>query len=153
MYSYSPFLRVTPPAGAAIVYDLGAIDRMTVAQWIPEPVFNAKETVRRRRKNIRYGWRLRAVFAWFVEAGSAGENTLVDIGYAINRNGYGLELSMDAGVTYRAVELEDWPPRTNIEEKNVAAIYRGEFVCVDLLSEDSLPPEARQAPPGIAGWA
>ena len=153
MYSYSPFLRVTPPGGPAIIYDLAAIDRMTVAQWIPEPIFNPKETVKRSRKNIKYGWRLHAAFAWFVEAGSASENTLVDIAYAINRNGYSLELSMDAGVTYRDVELEGWPARTNVEEKNIAAIYQAEFVCVDILSEDSVPPEARQAPPGIAGWA
>lgn len=153
MFSYQPLLRVTPPAGNPIVYDLAAIDRMFVAQWIPEPIFDAKETIRRKRVNIPYGWRLHAAFAWFVEAGSASENTLVDIAFAVNRQGYGLELSMDNGGRYRPVVLEAWPPRTNVEEKNVAAIYQVEFVCVDLLSEDSLPPEAREAPPGIAGWA
>jgi len=153
MWSYQPLLRVTPPAGAATVYDLAAIERMTVAQWIPEPLFAAKENLRRQRRNISYGWRLRAAFAWFVDAGSAGENTLTDIAFAVNRQGYTLELSMDNGALYRPVVLEEWPPRTNVEEKNVAAIYQVTFVCVDILSEDSLPPETRQAPPGIAGWS
>jgi len=153
MWSYQPLLRVTPPAGDATVYNLAAIERMTVAQWIPEPLFNPKETLRRKRRNISYGWRLHASFAWFVEAGSASENFLVDLAFAVNRRGYRLELSMDNGVLYRDVVLEDWPPRTNIDGKNVAALYRVEFVCVDILSEDSLPPETRQAPPGIAGWS
>jgi hypothetical protein len=153
MWSYQPLLRVTPLAGAATVYDLAAIERMTVAQWIPEPLFNAKETLRRKRRNIPYGWRLRASFAWFVEAGSAGELTLVDLAFAVNRRGYRLELSMDNGALYRDVVLEDWPPRSNVEGKNVAALYRAEFVCVEILSEDSLPPETRQAPPAIAGWS
>jgi len=153
MFSYQPLLRVTPTAGPPIVYDLAAVDRMIVAQWIPEPIFRAFETLRRRRRNIAYGWRLRAAFAWFVEAGSASETTLVDIAFAVNRQGYKLELSMDNGGLYREVVLDAWPPRTNVEEKNVAAIYQAEFGCVDILSEDSLPPETRQAPPGIAGWS
>jgi hypothetical protein len=153
MFSYQPLLRVTPPAGTPIVYDLAAIDRMKIAQWIPEPIFDAKETVRRQRKNISYGWRLRASFVWFVDPGSVSENTLVDIAFAVNRNRWLLELSMDNGGLYRAVVLDSWPPRTNIEDKNVAGLYQAEFVCVELLNEDSLPPETRQAPPGISGWS
>lgn len=152
MWSHQPLLRVTPPAGAPTVYDLGAIDRLIAAQWIPEPLFDAKETLRRTRRNIPFGWRLHTVFAWVVDAGSAGETTLVDIAFAVNRRGYRLEISMDNGALYREVVLDLWD-RTNVEEKNVGAIYRAEFVCVEILREDSLPPETRQAPPGIAGWS
>lgn len=161
-FSYQPLLRVTPPAGAPVTYDLAAIDRMIVAQWMPEPVFKAAETIRRRRVNIPYGWRLRASFAWFVEAGSASEAQLVDIALAVNRqgrispdatDGWLLELSMDNGGLYREVVLDAWPPRTNIQEKNVAAIYRAEFSCAEMVSDDSLPPETRQGPAGIAGWS
>src|SRR5690242_14940172 len=97
MFSYQPLLRVTPPAGATTTYDLSAIHLMCVAQWIPEPIFEPKETVRRQRRNIFYGWRLRASFSWFVDYGSASESTLVDIAFAVNRAGYRLELSMDNG--------------------------------------------------------
>lgn len=154
MYSYSPFLRVTPPGGPAILFDLGALDRMTVAQWIPEPVFNQKETVRRRLKNIPYGWRVRAFFIWVIDPGSASELTLVQIGLYVNRKAHLLELSMNGGSTYREVVLSGngWV-RSNIEEKNVLGMYQAEFACVDLLSEDSLPPELAQAPPGLGAWA
>lgn len=153
MYSYSPFLRVTPPAGAAIVYDLAAIDRMTVAQWIPEPVFNQKETVRRRLHNIPYGWRLRVFFAWVIDPGSVSELTLVDIGLYVNRRAHPLEISMNGGSTYREAVLagNGWT-RSNIEEKNVLGLYQAEFACIDLLSEDSVPPEFVQAPPGLGAW-
>ena len=153
MWSYQPLLRVTPPAGLPTVYNLAAIDLMTVAQWIPEPIFSAKETLNRKRRNIPKGWRLRAAFNWVVDAGSASENALVEIALAVNRKGYLLELSMDNGVLYREVVLEEWPPRENLEGKNVGALYRVQFVCVALINDDSLPPETRQAPPGIAGWS
>jgi len=151
MWSYSPILKVTPPAGPALAYDLAAIDRLIACQWIPEAEFAPKTTLRRRRVNIPYGWRLRYVFAWFIDTPSGtSELTLVDIAFAVNRMGYKLEMSMDGGATYREVVLDAWPPRTNVEEKNVAAIYRAEFVSAEILSEDSAPPETRQSPPGIA---
>lgn len=154
MYSYSPFLRVTPPGGAPIINDLAAIDRMIVAQWIPEPVFNQKETVRRRLHNIPYGWRLRLFFAWVVDPGSVSELTLVNVALYINRRAHLVELSMNGGATYREVVLSGngWT-RNNVEEKNVLGLYQAEFACVDLLSEDSLPPELAQAPPGLGAWA
>jgi len=153
MYSYSPFLRITPPGGPAITYDLGAIDRMTVAQWWPEPVFNQKETVRRRLHNIPYGWRLRATLAWVIDPGSAAELTLVDIALYINRRAHLLELSMNGGSTYREAVLDGngWT-RTNPENKNVLGLYRMELACADLLSEDSVPPEFAQSPPGLGAW-
>jgi hypothetical protein len=153
MYSQQPRLRVTPPGGPATVYDLSLIETMQSAQVIPYPIFSAKETVGYRRRNIRKAWRLHAAFVWIVDAGSAGEATLVEIMFAVNRRGYKLELDMD-GTLYREVELEAWPPRQKWPEgKNVGALYQAEFACVEPLSEASLPPETRQAPPGIAGWS
>ena len=154
MYSYSPFLRVTPPAGAALVYDLGAIDRMILAQWVPEPIFSEKETVRRRLRTINYGWRLRIFFAWVVEPGSVSELTLVAVGLYVNRRAHLLEVSMNGGSTYREVVLSGngWV-RSNVEEKNVLGLYQAEFACSQILSDDNLPPEIAQAPPGLGAWA
>src|SRR5262245_2287877 len=152
MFSYQPLLRVTPPAGNPIVYDLGAIDRMFVAQWIPELIFDKKETLSYQRRNIPKGWRLYASFSWFVDYGSASEDMLVAIALAVGRRGHKLEISMDNGALYRECVLEEWPPRTNVEGKNIAAIYQATFVCVELVHEDSLPPEIRQGPAGIASW-
>lgn len=152
-YSYSPFLRVTPAGGPPIVYDLGAIDRMTVAQWVPEPLFTQKETVRRTLRNIKYGWRLHVFLTWIIDPGSASELTLVDIGYHVNRNDETLEISMNGGATYRECVLSgDGWVRSNVEEKNVLGIYRAEFACVERLSEESVPPEFVQSPPGLGGW-
>src|SRR5258706_9859566 len=116
MYSYSPFLRVTPPGGAQVTFDLAAISTMQVCQWTPEMIVNQKETVRRRIRNIRYGWRLHASFTWIVDPGGASETTLVNLGFYINRNAHLLELSMDGGTTYRECLIVPggWV-RTNIE--------------------------------------
>jgi len=126
---------------------------MAVEQWIREREFKQKETVRRRLRNIQYGWRLQIFFAWFVDPGSLSELTLVQIGLYVNRRAHALELSMNGGATYREIVLSGngWT-RNNIEEKNVLGLYQGEFACVDLLSEDSLPPEFAQAPPGFGAW-
>lgn len=159
MYTYSPFLRVTPPAGPQLVYDLindtlrnDGSRSLTVAQWIPEPVFVTKETVRRRLRNIKYGWRLRAFFTWVVDVGGAGEAKLVELGFYVNRNNHLLELHMSGLALYgRECVLSAWT-RTNLENKNVAGVYSAEFSCVDLLSEDSLPPEFVQSPPALGTW-
>jgi len=152
VYDYPSKLRVTPPGGPAVIYDLAAIDTCQVKQWIAQPLMSKKELVRRRRVNIPYGWRLFASFVWIVDSGSAGETTLVDIAFAVNRRGYKLEIDMD-GLLYREVVLESWNRQKWPEGKNVAALYQAEFVCCEILSEASLPPETRQAPAGIAGWS
>jgi len=154
MYSYQPFLSVTPIAGPRISYDLAAIDRMILAKWIPEPEFNQKVTIRRKVRNIKYGWRLRIFFAWVVDPGSASEDTLQAIAYHVNRNGELFEVSFVNTAypfAYRPVELASWR-LNNSEDKNVLGIYEAEFVTVNLLSEDALPPEFAESPPGIAGW-
>jgi hypothetical protein len=154
MYSFQPFLSVTPIAGPRISYDLAAIDRMVLARWIPEPEFVQKVTIRRRIRNIKYGWRLRINFAWLVDPGSASEDTLQAIAYHMNRNGELFEITMAATaypIAYRPVELADWKV-SNLEDKNILGFYQAEFATVNLLSEDALPPEFAESPPGIAGW-
>jgi hypothetical protein len=152
MFSYQVRLRVTPLAGPAVVYDLTAIDRMRIARPVWEPDFLPKLTINRRRRNIPKGWRPRAIFAFFVDSGSASETTLQTISLAVNRQDHAVEISFDGGAAYRAVVLAAWnryPP----EDKNIGAVYEIEFDGVDLVHEDSLPPETLTGPPAIAGWA
>lgn len=152
MYSYSPFLRVTPPAGDKVVYDLGSVPTMKIAQWVPEFIFTQKETVRRRLRNIKYGWRLHVILEWVVDVGTAGELTLIDLMSYLARNDSPLEISMNGGATYRDCIVATSPVRDNVEKKNILGLYHMEFTCVDLLSPDSLPPEVVQSPPGLGQW-
>lgn len=152
MFTYTPYLRVTPLAGTATVYQLSTLTFMTVARQIWEPLFLQKETVNRRLINIPLGWRERTLFTFTVESASSAETSLVAIGLAINHPDATVELSMNGGTLYRTVVLSSWS-RMPPEDKNIAAVYEVEFATVEPISADSVPPEVLTGPPAIAGWS
>lgn len=158
---YQPHIRVTPAAGPTIDFDLESFDRLSVQKLFVEPEFTTKTTVRRRLRNVMYGWRLRAIFEWVITPGSLSEanpdsenatSGIIVLWRYLVRKDSTLALNMNGGgVPYRDCALID-ATRGFVEDKHVFALYHLELACIDLISEDSLPPEVAQSPGGLLRW-
>ncbi len=149
-FSFSPMLRFTPPAGLPIVKDLSiaAITVPVIAKVSPELVQEVKEIINRDMDSIRYGWRLHVSMQFFVLPGSADDLTLTDVLARLGDEDQLVELSMDAGAHYRPVVLEQSPIRTNVQDKNIGAIYDFPFVTKILRDVSG----ALIGPPPMDGW-
>jgi len=156
-YSYSPRLRFTSQlAGPPVVYDLSAYRFVTVCRPMYEPIFVQKEMLDRSTRNTRYGWRAHVRIVIVVTPGSSEDVELAGgIQPKLIDEDWECEVSLDAGITYRAVDLTEWE-RPAIEDKNVGAILSMLFTVRELLKSPPPtggPPGAAVAPPALAGWA
>jgi hypothetical protein len=153
LYSFSPRLRFTPPAGAPVVVDLTTLDRLVRAEVLWEPLIDEIEMVDRSIQTERYGWRLGVLLEVFCTPGSVTDLALEgQVNHWLNRSDTTTEVSMDGGGVYRIAHLTRWT-RTKPKPANVGVVYSIRLTCEYPISEDALPPEGRTAPATMEGWA
>ena len=150
MFSRQPHLRFTPRAGDVVDYDLKALETVTVADVVWEPIITMKEMVDFSLRKHFHGWRVSARIVIEVTEGSATDATLAEIWQRLQVDE--LEVSMD-GTLYRPAIM---PPggwaSVPMAEKNVGRVIELLFVCTKLVTEDVVAPETRTAPPAMASW-
>lgn len=160
MAGYAPHIRVTPLAGPTIDLNLESYDSLATQKLFAEPVFRLHDTLTRRTRITTYGWRLRMVLEWEIRPGSLDEanpdnehatSGVVGLTRHLLRNDTKLELNLGGTTIYRECVLSDWS-RNFVDEKHILGLWRMELTCVDLISEDGLPPEAARSPGGLMSW-
>lgn len=132
-HDYTAIVRITPPAGPAYTVNLSSLGWMTVCQPLYEPLHDVKEMLTRAIRKVRYGFRVHVRQEFEFITPTADETTLAQqvITPACDpENDYLVELSLDGGTTYRAVELEE-VDQGPIEGKNVGVKVTLDWTCVD----------------------
>ena len=133
-HSWSPKFRITPPAGAVYEVDVSAYQWIRTCQRLVERLASTVELADYSMDQVRHGYhqRARLVFEFFTP--SANETDFSDRVLAAadgEDDDWKVELSLDAGVTYREVLLEEHEESPSIEDKLVGVIVATTWVCKD----------------------
>ena len=123
-YSYTPKIRVTPPAGAQVVYDLSTWNYLIRSEMRDSAVISEKEMLDLSVDQVRYGTR-RSVFLEFdFPVGSTSNETdLITIVTRALDDGWMIEVSLDGGTTYRESLLSGYEVE-DMEGKKIGRVYR-----------------------------
>lgn len=153
-FSFTPHIRVVPPGGPKVDYDLSAYAFVTMAQPIWEPIFIQKELITREIVSTKYGYRLSARLEFDFVPGSTEDS---NFGTLINRTLMDetrvIEVTLD-GVVYRECTLAEWT-RIPLDGKNIGAHYSMLFVVRKLFNEFNAlgpAPNAPAGPPVMTAW-
>jgi len=123
-YSYTPKMRVTPPAGAATTYDLSTWAYISRQEVRDAPVASEKEMLDLTVEQTRYGFRRTVgLTAEFPVGSSSNETDFMTIIRRAVDDEYTVELSLDNGTTYREVVLSEYSAE-DMEGKKIGRIYR-----------------------------
>lgn len=137
-YAYHPMVRITPTDGLARTFDLRQEFRDARGQSRSrvqyEFVSDDYEDVNKRTRNTTFGFRVN-VRLWFDIANVVDHKALAEISTAFN-NKDTVELSLDAGFTYRAMLMERAPSPRAFGGKTIAgARHEIRLTTVELLDE------------------
>jgi hypothetical protein len=138
-HNWTPIVRVTPPAGAAYTVTLSGLAWNTITQPSYEGLSEIKEMLTFAVRKVKRGFRVHVHQEFEFFTPTADETTLAEqvITPACDPdNEYLIELSLDGGTTYRAVDLEDHQ-RVPIEGKNIGVRHSIDWVCQEPIA--SLP--------------
>ncbi len=131
--TYSPQIRLTPPAGALLTYNLASYSYVTVIQPTWEPLFTEMEMLDRSTQQTRYGWRVSVVVNLsFPNAESANEAIWAQniVTYAMDDN-WLIEMTLD-GATWRQVVLSQYTEQ-RMGGKNIGIDIATTWTCVDIV--------------------
>lgn len=152
LYRRAPKIRLTPPAGPQLVYDLSAYQWVVLSDTEPIPVLEEKELITRDRVSTRYGFQLDASLVLKVAPGSNEDTNLAKIHDYIYRDDFVIELSLaQAGQpdNYRLGYFDKWQ-KTMIDGKKIGAVYSLHWKCQQLLKQ--LPAGDPVGPGVIVNW-
>jgi hypothetical protein len=123
-YSYAPKIRLTPPAGAQVIYDLSLWQYLSRAEMRDGILVRDDEMLDLSVQQTRYGAR-RQVFleAEFPVASTSNEADLIEIIHRSLDENWLTELSLDGGTTYRAVILSAYETE-DMAAKKIGRAYR-----------------------------
>ena len=132
--TYSPQIRLTPPAGAVLTYNLASYSYVTGIQPSWEELITEMEMLDRSTQQTRYGWRVTvALGLTFPNSEMANEATWAQniITYAVNDD-WVVEMTLD-GVTWRQVVLSQYSER-RAGDKNIGLEVSTVWTCVDIVT-------------------
>jgi hypothetical protein len=123
-YTYAPKIRLTPPAGAQVTYDLSLWQYLTRAEMRDAILVRDDEMLDLSVQQTRYGAR-RQVFieAEFPIASTSNENDLIEIVRRSLDENWLTEISLDSGTTYRYVVLSSYETE-DLGAKKIGRAYR-----------------------------
>jgi hypothetical protein len=134
-HSWTPIVRVTPPAGAAYSVTLSNLVFMTVCQPSYEEQAVVKEMLNRSIRKVPYGFRVHVHQEFEFYTPAADETTLAEqvISPASDPDDDVLiEISLDNGAVYREAELVGYS-QGPIEKKNIGLLVSLDWTCVQLI--------------------
>jgi hypothetical protein len=148
MHSWAPRFRVVPPGGEPYVVDVSGYKTLSVCQPRQTPTSIMQETINLERTTTRRAVQVSVEMVFEFASGDASELELLDkiLNPALDES-FAIELSLDAGVTYREVVLGPDAPSVlgNIAGKNVGSTYAMTWDCV--------APIDHYFAAGAGGWA
>jgi hypothetical protein len=134
--TYAPKLRLTPPAGAQLTYDLSAYRFLSVVQPTWEALFTEMEMLDRSVQQTRYGWRVTVAMSFeFPNAESATEAIWAAniISKALDDD-WVFELSLDSGTTYRTAVLSQYG-ESRMGGKNIGLTIDTNWTCTAIVTD------------------
>jgi hypothetical protein len=132
--TYLPKLRLTPPAGAQLTYDLSTYSYLTVIAPSWEPLFTEMEMLDRSVQQTRYGYRVTVSLSFeFPNSESANEAIMAQniITKAMDDD-WVFELSLDSGTTYRTVVLSQYR-ESRMGDKNIGLAIDTLWTCAAIV--------------------
>jgi len=148
MHGWSPRFRVTPPGGNPYELDVSAYETLSVCQPRQAPTAIGQETINLEQRTTRRAVQVVVDMVFEFASGSASEAELINL--VLNPSldeTFVVELSLDAGATYREVIMAPEAPKIvgNIAGKNVGSTYAMSWACV--------VPLDHYFAAGAGGWA
>jgi hypothetical protein len=132
--TYAPQIRLTPPAGAVLTYNIASYSYVTGIQPAWEELVTETEMLDRSTQQTRYGWRVTvALSLMFPNAESANEAIWAQniVTYAVNDE-WLVEMTLD-GVTWRQVVLSQYAEK-RAGDKNIGIEVSMLWTCVDIVT-------------------
>lgn len=122
-YTYSTRVRVTPPAGAATVYDLSTWTYVTRQTMRDSPIFSEQEMLDFTVEQTRYGSRRQVFLDFEFTDSTAQESSLIAILTAALDDAWTIEVSLNGGTTYREAVLSSYEVGDIEDKKNCGRMY------------------------------
>jgi hypothetical protein len=134
-YSYTPKIRLTPPAGATVTYDLSSWSYTIRQEMRDAAVISEKEMLDFSVDQVRYGTRRQVFLEFDFPVGSTSNETdLIEIIRRSLSDEWMVEVSLDGGTTYRESLLSGYEVE-DMEGKKIGRVYRTAWTVKALMEQ------------------